>query len=169
MNKTWMIEIGKKTVPIHLQMNRLQTHLRLEAEGHVLLEKNKAFRILTGDVLSFSYKGHTFELLVHGPYVDIVMDGISQSYRRPVQALEAFPIWVVPWFSLCLMLPVYTQAGLIPLLLAFAGMWGISILSRIPLFKPFTRFFISMCIALAAWLLYFGLAMLLSGTLFTNQ
>lgn len=168
MKKSWMIEIGKKTVRMTLDMPPLQNHLQLDADGKILLDDTKPMRLFTGDVLPFDYMGHTFELLIHGPYTDIAMDGISQSYRQKVQSVDTFPWWTVPWFSLCIMLPVWTQAGLIPLLLAFFGMWGISIVSRIGLWKPFTRFFICLCIALSVWLLYFGLAMLLAGTLFTN-
>lgn len=151
-----------------LAMNALQSRVELDARGKVLLTETKRMRLLTGDVLPFEYMGHTFELAIHGPYVDLVMDGISQSYRRPVRTVDTFPLWAVPWFSLCLMLPVWTQAGLIPLLLAFFGMWGIAVASRVPLWKPFTRFFICMMIALGVWLLYLGLAMVLSGMLFTD-
>lgn len=168
MKKTWNVEIGKKQIPMTVEMNALQNRVQLDARGTRLIDDTKTLRFFVGDVLPFEYMGHSFELLIHGPYVDLTMDGISQSYRQPVRTVDSFPLWTVPWFSLCLMLPVWTRAGLIPTLLGLSGMWSIAIVSRIGLWKASTRFFITMCIALAAWLLYFGLALLLSGMLFTK-
>ena len=168
MKKTWNVEIRDQLIPIQAEAVCMQSRVKVEARGKTLLENKKPLRVLTGDVLPFSYQGETFELALHGPYMDLIHNGVSQSYRRPVRTTDTFPSWAIPWFSLAMMLPVWSKGGLLPLVLAFFGMWGIAVISRIPLWKRFSRFFICLCIALATWLLYFGLAMLLSGMLFTD-
>lgn len=152
---SWVVERGGKNYYVVYEPNRISGG-SYSVNGFTRPITQRGLSVLGGIDIAFELGDADAHLVVHGARGYLAVDGAYVDSGQPY-----IPNSKIPWFTYafavaCLLIPLLTFGGIVPILIGFGGIAGCVLVSVSPESSALKKLLLCALIALAAWALLLG-------------
>jgi hypothetical protein len=164
-SKDWTFRLEDAEHTVHVDHNYWSGKRTVLVDGNVVVNETKFLDLISD--YPFDVSGHRGLLAIRTNGLtynyDFAIDGKSVTTGRPVVQAEPMPTWGWLFVVACLIIPIVSLCGAIPIIIGGTGAVLCGIVARNASREPGMRIAICLGITVLAWAAYIGFILFWAG------
>lgn len=155
-SKDWKFTLEDGEHNVHLEHTWFSGKRKILLDGKPIVQESKFFDF--GNEYPFRIGGHQGLVTIRTNGLsfayDVAIDGKSITTGKPVARVNAIPGWAWSFIVVCVLIPIVSLGGVVPMLIGFMGAYGCAQVSRDGSKDHNTRLLTCAGITVLCWIIY---------------